>query len=71
MEIGGCYRLWPWLRKGRAVFLGAVGGLLLFLYVVLPTFQPAHFGRVCAAYGGVLVILPPDERSGSGTAHTA
>jgi len=37
--------------------LGAIGGLLLFLYGVVPTFQDAHFGRVYAAYGGVFVIL--------------
>jgi small multidrug resistance family-3 protein len=35
------------------------GGLALFLYGVLPTFQPedAHFGRVYAAYGGVFVVM--------------
>ena len=36
---------------------GRWGGLLLFLYGVLPTLQPAHFGRVYAAYGGVFVVL--------------
>jgi small multidrug resistance family-3 protein len=29
----------------------------LVLYGVIPTYQPAHFGRVYAAYGGVFVIL--------------
>ena len=33
------------------------GGLLLFVYGVLPTLQAAHFGRVYAAYGGVFVVL--------------
>ena len=37
--------------------LGALGGLLLFLYGVVPTLQPAHFGRVYAAYGGVFVVM--------------
>jgi len=37
--------------------LGALGSLLLFLYGVVPTLQPAHFGRVYAAYGGVFVVL--------------
>ncbi len=27
------------------------------LYGVVPTFQPAHFGRVYAAYGGVFVVV--------------
>jgi small multidrug resistance family-3 protein len=57
MEIGGGYLVWLWLREGRAVALGAMGGLLLFLYGVVPTLQPAHFDRVYAAYGGVFVML--------------
>jgi len=57
LEIGGGYLVWLWLREGRALFLGAVGGLILFLYGVIPTPQPAHFGRVYAAYGGVFVVL--------------
>lgn len=56
-EIGGGYLVWLWLRESRAFVLGALGGLVLFLYAVLPTFQPAHFGRVYAAYGGVFVVL--------------
>lgn len=57
MEIGGGYLVWLWLREGRAFVLGAVGGLLLFAYGVVHTLQPAHFGRVYAAYGGVFVVL--------------
>jgi small multidrug resistance family-3 protein len=58
-EIGGGYLVWLWLREGRAFWLGALGGLVLFLYGVLPTLQPteATFGRVYAAYGGVFVAL--------------
>ena len=56
-EIGGGYLVWLWLRDRRSAALGALGGLLLFLYGVLPTLQPAHFGRVYAAYGGVFVVL--------------
>lgn len=56
-EIGGGYLVWLWLRDGRAFLFGVLGGLVLFLYGVLPTFQPAHFGRVYAAYGGVFVVL--------------
>jgi small multidrug resistance family-3 protein len=56
-EIGGGYLVWLWLRNGRGVLLGALGGLILFLYGVIPTLQAAHFGRVYAAYGGVFVIL--------------
>jgi small multidrug resistance family-3 protein len=56
-EIGGGYLVWLWLRQGRGFVLGALGGLVLFLYGVVPTLQPAHFGRVYAAYGGVFVVL--------------
>lgn len=57
MEIGGGYLVWLWLRDGRAFVVGAMGGMVLSLYGVVPTLQPAHFGRVYAAYGGVFVVL--------------
>jgi len=56
-EIGGGYLVWLWLRSGRGFLVGVLGGLILFLYGVVPTFQPAPFGRVYAAYGGVFVVL--------------
>lgn len=56
-EIGGGYLIWLWLRSGKSVWLGAIGGLILFLYGVIPTLQSANFGRVYAAYGGVFVGL--------------
>jgi small multidrug resistance family-3 protein len=57
LEIGGGYLVWLWLRDGRGFVLGALGGFALFLYGVVPVLQPAHFGRVYAAYGGVFVVL--------------
>ncbi len=33
------------------------GAIILVLYGVIPTLQPANFGRVYAAYGGVFVVL--------------
>jgi small multidrug resistance family-3 protein len=56
-EIGGGYLVWLWLRHGKSPWLAAIGAVVLFLYGVIPTFQPAHFGRVYAAYGGVFVAL--------------
>ena len=56
-EIGGGYLVWQWLRNGRGLAMGAVGGVVLFLYGVIPTLQPQHFSRVYAAYGGVFVAL--------------
>jgi small multidrug resistance family-3 protein len=57
-EIGGGYLVWLWLREGRSVWLGVLGGLVVFLYAVIPTLQTGvDFGRVYAAYGGVFVVL--------------
>lgn len=57
-EIGGGYLVWQWLREGKALWLGLVGGAALILYGVIPTLQtePA-FGRVYAAYGGIFIVL--------------
>ena len=56
-EIGGGYLVWQWYREGRSAWMALAGGLILFLYGIVPTYQPAHFGRVYAAYGGVFVVL--------------
>lgn len=56
-EIGGGYLVWLWLRKGASAWLAVIGAGVLFLYGIVPTFQPANFGRVYAAYGGVFVVL--------------
>ena len=56
-EIGGGYLVWQWLREGKPVGYELVGAVILVLYGVIPTFQPAHFGRVYAAYGGMFIVL--------------
>ena len=56
-EIGGGYLIWLWIREGKSIGHALVGALVLVLYGVIPTFQPAHFGRVYAAYGGIFIIL--------------
>jgi len=56
-EIGGGYLMWLWLREGKSVWLGFLGGIVLVIYGVIPTLQPANFGRVYAAYGGVFIAL--------------
>jgi small multidrug resistance family-3 protein len=58
-EIGGGYLVWLWLREGKSLGLGILGGIILCLYGVIPTLQPpsAHFGRVYAAYGGIFIVL--------------
>jgi small multidrug resistance family-3 protein len=56
-EIGGGYLVWLWLREGKPAIYGLVGAIVLILYGVIPTLQPANFGRVYAAYGGVFIVL--------------
>jgi small multidrug resistance family-3 protein len=56
-EIGGGYLVWLWLREGKSPWLGVLGAVVLFAYGVLPTFQPAEFGRTYAAYGGIFIAL--------------
>ncbi|WKT58014.1 YnfA family protein [Candidatus Nitrosotenuis chungbukensis] len=57
LEIGGGYLVWKWLRDHRGKIFGLIGGLALFLYGIVPTFQPAEFGRVYATYGGIFVVM--------------
>ena len=57
LEIGGGYLIWQWWRNGTQWGMGALGALTLILYGIVPTYQPAHFGRVYAAYGGWFVVL--------------
>jgi len=57
LEIGGGYLVWIWLRDSKSWVYGLSGMVVLALYGFIPTLQPAHFGRVYAAYGGVFIIL--------------
>ena len=45
-EIGGGYLIWSWIRKKKTLILGLVGGVILFIYGIIPTLQPSNFGRV-------------------------
>ena len=56
-EIGGGWLIWKWLRDGRSPWWGLVGGVVLILYGIIPTFQASHFGRVYAVYGGFFIAL--------------
>jgi drug/metabolite transporter superfamily protein YnfA len=39
-EIGGGRLVWQWLRESRPWPWGVIGGLVLILYGIIPTFQP-------------------------------
>ena len=55
-EIGGAYLVYKWIRNKKSLIIGLLGGIILFLYGIIQTFQVANFGRVYAAYGGIFVI---------------
>jgi small multidrug resistance family-3 protein len=56
MEISGGYLVWQWIRKKKGILIGLIGGIILFVYGIIPTLQPSHFGRTYAAYGGIFII---------------
>ena len=56
-EIAGGYFVWLSLRENKPIWFALVGSAILILYGVIPTLQPANFGRVYAAYGGVFIVL--------------
>jgi small multidrug resistance family-3 protein len=57
-EIGGGYLVWMWRREKKTVALAGIGAIILFVYGIIPTLQPAESGRVYAAYGGILKCTP-------------
>lgn len=56
-EIGGGYLIWLWLRQDQSIWFAVFGAIFLFIYGMIPTLQPANFGRVYAAYSGVFIVL--------------
>ncbi|GJQ20282.1 MAG: hypothetical protein HBSIN02_06370 [Bacteroidia bacterium] len=56
-EIGGGYLIWLWLKQSKPLWFGLAGGIILALYGVVATLQPANFGRVYATYGGVFIVM--------------
>lgn len=55
-EIGGGYLVWRWRKEKKTIALAGIGGIILFVYGIIPTLQPAEFGRVYAAYGGIFIV---------------
>ena len=52
-EIGGGYLVWLYMRDDKGPLYLIAGAFILFLYGIIPTFQPeASFGKVYAAFYG-------------------
>ena len=56
-EIGGGYLIWLWLKEGKPIYYGIIGGIILALYGVVATLQTSNFARVYATYGGVFIVM--------------
>ncbi len=71
-EIGGGYLVWLYMRDDKGPVYLLAGAIILFLYGLIPTFQPeASFGKVYArptaayllpfpSYGWLVDGLRPD-----------
>jgi len=56
-EIGGGYLVWLWLKEGKPLWYGFLGGFILACYGVVATLQTQNFARVYATYGGVFIVM--------------
>ncbi|EQA45126.1 integral membrane protein, PF02694 family [Leptospira broomii serovar Hurstbridge str. 5399] len=56
-EIGGGYLVWLWYRDNKSLVLGIFGFIILALYGIIATFQPANFARTYATYGGIFIVM--------------
>jgi small multidrug resistance family-3 protein len=56
-EIGGGYLVWLWIKEGKPLWYGILGGMILALYGAVATLQPSNFAKVYATYGGFFIVL--------------
>lgn len=56
-EIGGGYLIWLWIRENKDIAFAFAGAITLFIYGIIPTFQPSYFHRIYATYGGIFVVM--------------
>jgi len=57
LGIGGGYLVWLWRKENKGMLLGVLGAIVLFIYPIILTFQPSHFGRTYAALGGMWIAF--------------
>ena len=56
-ELGGAYLIWLWLREDKGLWVALLGAIILVAYGYMHTLQPAHYGRIQAAYSGFFIAL--------------
>ncbi|PJZ45129.1 YnfA family protein [Leptospira brenneri] len=56
-EIGGGYLVWLWVHGNKSIGWGILGFVILGLYGLVATWQPANFARTYASYGGVFIVM--------------
>lgn len=56
-EIGGGYLVWLWIKEGKPLWYGVLGGFILALYGIVATLQTSNFARVYATYGGFFIVM--------------
>ncbi len=56
-EIGGGYMIWTAIKDKQPMWIGILGAIILAVYGMIATLQPANFGRTYAAYGGIFVAM--------------
>ena len=57
-EIIGCYLPYLWLKQDKSAWLLVPAAISLVLFAWLLSLHPTAAGRVYAAYGGVIFLLP-------------
>jgi len=56
-EIGGGFLVWLWIRENKSIIFGIFGFVILGLYGLIATWQPANFARTYATYGGIFIVM--------------
>ena len=56
-EIGGGYLVWQWVKEGKSIWIGILGGIKLAVYGVVATMQTSNFAKVYSTYGGFFIVL--------------
>lgn len=55
-EIGGCFAVWSWMKRGASGWVAALGVVSLIVFAgLLSRIEFSFAGRAYAAYGGIYI----------------